>query len=384
MATFIYGDDQAGFIKAESTYGTPVKATATDAIRTVSLPMAPVANRIDVPDEKNTRSLVTTLAGRTSGTWGATCLFRPSESLGVAPDLSALLTLFFTETVNAGTSVVYTLLKDTTAKSASIYRNLGAALHEFVYGAIGQSFTLRWGGNEITTIECAGVAKAFGRTTSNSLANGAGSTVTALVLDDADDVSVYSLVEIGGDDNSGAGHQITAIAHSTQTATLEATHSWSDNDTVVPFLPSPTYSGGAPIYGVDGSLSFDGGSTTVKHIMGSIAMVPNMDLVNEEFGSSSPSDVMLAPGKRTCQLSLEMLVKKSELYMFSEFQRKVTKDMRCNIGTTTGSRLELDANIVEFDPITIDPGESGAARVTLTGKCRASASHEDEFSLTLI
>jgi hypothetical protein len=228
------------------------------------------------------------------------------------------------------------------------------------------------------------VGKAFGRTTSNSKANGGGSSATALILDDLDDVSLYSLLDIGGNDNSGAGWQVTALAHGTNTATIESALSWSHTDPVLPFLPTPTYTGGAPIYGTLGSLSFDGGSTEVKHIRGSISMTPNVDLVNEEFGDSSPADVMLSPGKRACTLSLEMLVKKEDASLFSEFGRKEPKDIRISIGTTSTEIMQIDANVVEFDPVGIDPGESGAARVTLAGKMRASSTLEDEFSITLI
>lgn len=376
---FQYGHDLVGFVQLESTYGVAVKPTSATAFRASNIAMAPVVSRVLPNDRRNTRSRQERTAGRSSATWGVSCLVRPSGSLGVAPDMGDLLTLIFgTETVNASTSVVYSLAKDNSGKMATIYRKT-SDIHELVYGAVASDFTLNWNGGGYATIEVNGVAKGHTRTGSTQ-ANGAGAGVDALVVDDLDFLGLYSIVSIGGDDNSGAGHQITAVNHATETATLEGVHTWSDNDTVVPFLPSPTLTG-SPLYGTTGSVSFDGGSTNIKVVDGSISISTGHDLLNEEFGESSPADVVMG-GMREVTFNLTLIVKKDETHLHSEFFRKVQKDLRITLGETAGSIVQIDMDTCEIDPVGIDIPEEGIQRVSVSGVALASASGEDEITMT--
>jgi len=378
---FQYGHDLVGFVQLESTYGVAVKPTASTGFRASSISMAPVVNRAIPSDRKNTRSRQERTEGKTSATWGMSCLVRPSGSLGVAPDIGDLLAMVFgTETVNASTSVVYTLGKDNSGDFGTIYRET-SDIHEVVYGAVATDFTISWSGSGYATIDINGVGKGFTRT-GHTAANGAGSTVAALVVDDLDFLGLYSIVKIGSDDNSGAGHQVTAVVHSTETATIEATHTWSDDDAVAPFLPTATLTG-SPLYGTVGSVSLDGGSTTTKVVSGSVSVTTGHDLLNEEFGDSNPTDVVMA-GMREVTFSLDLIVKKDETHLHSEFFRKIQKDLRITLGDTAGDIVRIDMDTCEIDPVGVEIPEEGMSRVSLSGVALASSSGEDEISMTWI
>lgn len=376
---FEYGDDLQGFIKLESTYGVAAKPTASDAFRAIQLPMAFVPDRPVVPDRRGTRSRMERVDGRSHATWGATILFRPSGSLGVVPDFGDILRLVFgTETVNGGTSVVYTLLEDLTGLSASVYRQLTNG-HHFVYGAIVQNFNLSWRGNDFIRMTLSGIAKGYGETNATT-ADGADTTSTSLVVADADFLSKYSIVSIGGDDNSGAGYQVTALDHATETATITPAASWSNTDPVAPFLPTPSFTGD-PIYGTKSTVSLDGGSTTVKNVGGSLSVVTGADLLNEEGDADSPTDVIMTD-QRAVDLSLDFLVRKSEANLFSHYRRRIAKDLRFVLGDTAAKRMQIDADNVEIDPNQYDVPDTGLVRVTLPGMA-LGASGEDEVSITL-
>src|SRR3990167_7698260 len=88
---FQYGEGRHGFVVAETTYGTQVKPTATDAFRLTSFDISPEQNRPEVPEQLITRSLQETVEGRKSCRWSATVACRPSDSAGTAPDYGLLL-----------------------------------------------------------------------------------------------------------------------------------------------------------------------------------------------------------------------------------------------------------------------------------------------------
>ena len=371
---FSYGSDLVGFFKPESTYGTAVKPAATDAFRATSITMGAPVGRDYPTDRRNTRSRIERTTSRTPvQPWNATGILRPSGSAGTAPDIGDILKhTLGTETVAGGSSVTYSLLKDPTALSASIYRST-TDLGEGVYGACVQTLALNWSGDSYITWNAAGVAKEYIQT-GNTLANGAGSSATALIVDDADFFTTYSVLSVGSADNV----QVTAVNYATNTLTIAST-SWSDNDVVKPYFPSATLAGD-PLFGTAGSLSLDNGSTTVTHLGGSITISTGIDLLNTEFGGSSSTDVVV-PAYREVSGSLDFLVRKDETHLFTEFRRKVQKDMLITLGTDTGKRLKINCNVTELDPRQRDSPDADMIRYTANFVALASSSGEDEVTL---
>ena len=373
---FSYGSDLVGFFKPESTYGVAVKPAAADAFRATSITMGAPVGREFPNDRRNTRSRIERTESRTPvQPWNATGILRPSGTAGTAPDIGDLLKhTLGTETVAGGSSVTYSLLKDPTALSASIYRST-TDLGEGVYGACVQTLNLTWSGDSYITWNAAGVAKDYIQT-GNTLANGTGSSATALIVDDADFYTKYSVISLASTNDI----QVTAVNYSTNTLTI-ASSSWSDNAIVKPYFPSPTLAGD-PLFGTSGSLSLDNGSTTITHLGGSITVTTGIDLLNTEFGGSSATDVVV-PAYREVSGSVDFLVRKDEAHLFTEFRRQVQKDVVITLGTDSGKRLKINCNVTEFDPTQRDSPESDMIRYTANFVALASSSGEDEVTLVI-
>ena len=371
---FSYGSDLVGFFKPESTYGVAVKPAAADAFRATSITMGAPVGREFPNDRRNTRSRIERTESRTPvQPWNATGILRPSGTAGTAPDIGDLLKhTLGTETVAGGSSVTYSLLKDPTALSASIYRST-TDLGEGVYGACVQTLNLTWSGDSYITWNAAGVAKDYIQT-GNTLANGTGSSATALIVDDADFYTKYSVISLASTNDI----QVTAVNYSTNTLTI-ASSRWSDNAIVKPYFPSPTLAGD-PLFGTSGSLSLDNGSTTITHLGGSITVTTGIDLLNTEFGGSSATDVVV-PAYREVSGSVDFLVRKDEAHLFTEFRRQVQKDVVITLGTDSGKRLKINCNVTEFDPTQRDSPESDMIRYTANFVALASSSGEDEVTL---
>lgn len=374
-----YGDKLVGYAGLESTYGVPPTITAGMGFRAITLRMQQSPDRVPVPDRRGTRSRMQTIQGRPFATWGATAILRPSGSLGVAPDIGPLLTMALgQEAVVADTSVTYSLLRDMSGIHGFVLKQL-TSMHEFVRGAIVQSWTLSWDGRGFIQFECSGIAKAFGRT-GKTQTNGTGTASAALVVDDADQLSVYSIVQVDGD---ATQHIVTALTHSTETATLAATTSWGDDKDVEAYLPAATFVGDAnPLYGTKASLSLDGGSTTVKHLRGSLSGTTGADLNNEESGSDSPTDVIMQDSLREIKLSLDFLVRREDAHLYSEYRRKIAKDVLLTFGDEAGKRFKARMQNVEFDDGQFDTPNSGPSRVTIAGDALGVSAGEDELTLT--
>lgn len=371
---FSYGSDLVGFFKPESTYGVAIKPAAGDAFRATSITMGAPVGREFPGDRRNTRSRIEQTITRTPvQPWSASGILRPSGTLGTAPDIGDMLThAMGTETVAGGTSVTYSLLKDPTALSGAIYRST-TDLTEGVYGAVVQNLSFNWSGDSYVTWTMSGVGKEYIQT-GNTLANGTGSSATALIVDDADFFSPYSVISLASSDDI----QVTAVNYSTNTLTI-ASSSWSDNAVIKPYVPTGTYAGN-PLFGTKGSLSLDNGSSTVTHLGGSISINTGIDLLNTEYGGSSATDVTV-PAYREVTGSIDFLVRKDEVYLFNEFRRGVAQDVLISIGSTATERMKINCNVSQFQPSQRDSPDADMIRYTANLTALASSSGEDEITL---
>jgi len=379
---FQSGEEQVAYAKAESTIGTAVVPAATDAFRVTSFEISPNYDRPAVPERRNTRSLQERIAGRKTANFNINLINRPSGTAGTPPDYHLLLKHAFGTYANASsTSDTYTLLKDPSGLGLSLYRLLEGVM-EGVYGGVIQNITFGWSGDGFATIDISGVGYDM-LWAGTDAANGAGSSTTALIVDDGDFYGKYGVVKIGSDDNSGAGFQITAV--SGQNITLGASASWSDNAAVIPFLPSATLAGSA-LYGTTGSLSLDGGSSTVSHISGSVQMATGVDLFSRNFGASIPSGVILPEG-RSVSGSLNFLVEDNGNYAIlrGEAANKTAQDLKLDIGTTAGSICRIEMPKAEIDTAPLSGGD-GLIECTLnfTALTSTTIAMEDEFKVTYL
>lgn len=379
-ADTVAGDKEYVFVGSESSYATPPTIVAADGIRVINCSMRQVPNRIDSPEKQNTRSRITTLTGREHAAFSIETLYRPSGTAGVGPEVDKLLALLGSEAIVADTSVTYSLLNDLTGISAAIYRYMDG-LQEVVVGAILQSLNIRCtpSATNFIRLTFSGIGESFGRCGSTTT-NGTGTAETALIVDELDQLCENALLEINDVDNSGAGFLVTAMAHATETATIGDAATWGDGDDVVPFLPTPSYGGGNPLHGGSSYLSLDNGSSEVKFIDMNIGVTTGADVNNDESGALVPTAARSA-ATREVELTLDFLVKKTEVNLYSEARRKVQEDVKIIFADgTAGYDTEINMNQVEFEDGSVEMPVGDLARIQMTGKVLAS-SGADEFSI---
>jgi len=157
------GREERLFVVPETTYGAAASAPAGgNATRFTSMQVNQSEERIVRADKKNSRSSLKTVARRKSVDWSITGYLMPSGAAGTAPDGcdDIFEAAFGTETINASTSVVYTLAKEF-EKSLTLHKAVGNALAsgilaEMVRGAVVNQLTFNLSGSEEAMVTASG------------------------------------------------------------------------------------------------------------------------------------------------------------------------------------------------------------------------------------
>ena len=375
MASFQYGEKRLGYFVAESTFGTGVKPAAGDGFVVTDMQITPNYEFHDVPDRRGTRSRMEQVPGRKGATFTMSGTLRPSGVAGTAPDIGLILKHAMGTVSTPNSTVLYELVEDPSDLSGTLYHQLDD-IQEGVVGAIIQTLNFSWNGRDFVTWDASGIGVDV-LEAGTTLANGAGSSTATLTVDDADFFAPYGVIKIGSSDNSGAGHQITAVNYSNNQLTLESNASWSDNDPVIPFLPTMSNTG-SPIYGTKGKLSLDGDSSEVKHTGGSLSINSGLDLHNDEFGSETAQAVVLA-GERVIDHTIDMLVRDTTSYEMSLFRRDAAQDIVVTLGDGAGAQMVIDMPTSRIRPAP-RTGTTGPISVSLSGPALGSGG-EDELTL---
>jgi len=386
-----YGSDLRAYFRTESAFGTAVLPTAATALRVTEATFERPEGRAIPNDRRGTRSRMARTAARQPPiAWTLSGIFRPSDALGTAPEMGDLIKhAMGKETVSASTSVAYTLLKDMTVGaldspgSATILAYQGDVMAG-CSGAIVQSLAFSWSGEDYITWTASGEAQKYIEG-ARDLANGAGASATSLIVDDADNYRVGTVLEIvddttevSQDDGSGAGLQVTAVNYTTNTLTITPAATWSDNDRVIPFAPAGTFVG-TELFGVDGSVSLDGGSSTLDTTGGSVTINTGLSLLNSSFGQTQPEEI-LNNGMREVTCNIDFIADTTNTYLGKEMARKTAYDVQIILGDTAASRVKINMDNVEFDPGAYDSPEEDVVRWSSAG-IALGTSGEDEIDL---
>ncbi len=375
---FQYGEEQVAFGVAESTYGVATVPAATDGFRISDFTITPAYDRPEVPETRATRSLQETITGRKSAGWSINLINRPSGTAGTPPDYHLLLKhAFGSYTNNASTSDVYTPLKDPSGLSLALYRQL-EGIQEGVYGAVVQNATFNWSGDGFSTVAFSGIAKDMSWAGTDQT-NGTGSGATTLVVDKGDMYGKYGVVDINGD---GSAVLISAVSGNNLTIPSDT---WGDNEAVAPYMPTATLAGD-PLYGTAGSLSLDGGSSTISHVSGSLALATGIDLYARDFGTSTPTAVTL-PQRRSVSGNFSFLVEDNGNYetLRGKAANATAQDVQLNIGTTSGSICRIECPKAELSASPISGG-TGLIEMSLsfTALTSTTSATEDEVTVTYL
>jgi hypothetical protein len=389
MSDIAIGRDVIVFAKAEATPGTAVFPAATDAIFLTG-DGAFKQNRGFLPDQqrRDTFSKIAQYKGRLEpGEWNFPTYIKPSGSAGVAPECGQLLEgLFGKETVVGSTSVTYTLLgPGNEILTFSIYFRLGHTVFANLGCAVNSADIVIKAGNDddaLVGINFNGNFIRQIRTGTDALAAEAAAETTTITVDNARKFMIGSVIEIGSDNNSGAGYAVSDVNYETNVLTFSPELvTGQDIDAVVKgYLPTPTEVG-EPIHGRLGHVTFDEDASPVNVpiLQADIGINNNIKVLNEEKNNTDyPTDFLKTAG-REVTLSVQAYFDTETMARYYEIDAQLQKEIKIPAGDTAGKKLRFEFPQVELQMAEVSGGEE--CILTMTKLPLASASFEDEIKL---
>lgn len=294
------------------------------------------------------------------GDWSFPIYARPAITLGEKP-MGALLykALMGKETVNSGVSVVYSqqiskpsfslwVLKDhtmffgsgaTVAKGGTGLTKNGAVKWDFS----GQFMKLGWGG----TSEIA----------ANVLAGD-----TTVTVSDARLYTENAMINLGADDNGGAGYQVTGIDTSTNVVTFTpaAVIGCSLGDYVTPWVPSGTSTLPATeaIENCGSKAVIDTVETPVQTFNITIDDPPKY-LDDEITSACAPLDYVET--QRSITGSLAVYFRELDLSYFHDGKNTINKDISMVAGDTPGNQMTIAMPYCNIDVPDVQDGDNTIA-----------------------
>ena len=364
------GRNRAFFCKAETTYGTFVKPAATDAAKVLSCSFDFSQERRNRMDSRTVRSVSERITGRKAVSWSLESYLVPSGSGSTDPDLAPMIKA----AMGASSSQVFSLTSGQALDSLSLVQQMNNVVSEAVAGAWVETMTISMSGGDDPRISFDGGGSSHIHT-STTTANGAGSSTTDLVVDDADAIEVGSVIKIG----TGSASNIKVTAKNGTAITLESASSWSDGDAVVPDTPSET-TAGSPSPGITGSITL-AGNTGIEIIGFDVSLKNNIKGIVDEAFASTATDFI--PGFRDVSGNLQVRCAKDQAIEIGKRKGFSARDLQIVSGSGTGKVVTIDMDQIEFGFAALNVPESEEVIIDLPFTALAQdASSNDELTIT--
>jgi len=214
------GADELLYVSLETTYGVWKRPVAADGVRVKEINFGRDQERVTRDDKLGTRSHTERIKRKKTVEWTVRAYLVPSgvdpSVTATPPDIGDLLkALFGAETVNAGTDVTYSLVRDQDI-SLSLHR-IDDHFAESLTGCVPNNATFRWSGTDEPEVEFSGFGKNWVITNTSLVAGGAPILGTQINIRDGENAldinSVVHFVTTGGADldNGGIGYHISAV-----------------------------------------------------------------------------------------------------------------------------------------------------------------------------
>lgn len=375
--THALGRNQKFYAKAESTAGTFAKPAGTDAMKVLKSSFPFTYERIPRMDARSTRSTLEQITRRMAVKWALEKYVIPSGSAGTAPDDGELLKAAFgTETVNASTSVVYSLSDTQTLRTVSLVREFNAVLSEAIAGACVNSVKLSMSGGDVPKLSYEGFGWTMAHTgvaVLNGAVAGGASTFTTTAATNRN-ITVGSVVSLGSDTNSGAGYQVTAVNTSTYVCTFTpvAVTGASDGASVAPYVPTETTSGN-PAAGIDGAITVGGASLPLTAF--EVTLSNAVKEINDEANQQTTTDYI--PGIREITGKVTVRARQDQIIRIGRSRAFATEAISAACGTTAGKILTVSIPYAEIIVPSVEVPESEEGTFELAFKALGSSGADD-------
>ncbi len=371
--------EQVVYVVPETTAGVLAAPSAGDALAVVGLGGVPnQAPEYTASEEvAASRSVLAWTRDRMpAGEWTLRTYSRPVAA-GTPPAEAALWkALLGSETVNAGSSVVYqpAVAKPTVSlwwrgRDNTVLFARGATVSKMGLEATAKGYpTLEWSGGCMEAGWC-------GESALSSALSGGETTVS---VDDPERFRPGARVKIGTSDNAGAGHEVTAVdtGAGTLTVTPAVSGAQSAGAAVVPVLPTPTYTG-APLEARDGALTLAGSGLKYKSFQ--LTVEDPTEWINDEVDASSEYPSAFVPGARQVTAEVRQVLRAYDLTRWREAVDGLAQALVWTCGAA-GARIQVSLPKAVLSVPNVEEG-SPAVEITWTARARAQTG-EDEITVT--
>lgn len=378
------GRGQKVFIAEETTVGTMVKPTGTIMSIAGSFPQQDREKLLD-EQRRGSRSRLAQLVARyTPGNWALQTYIKPSGTKGTAPEVDVLCKCATgTKTVNAGTSVVYTLAENLVSCSLMIVQDhtafymIGCGVNQMETNIAGsEEGNISWSG------QC--MKQMFAGTANITGIHALGATSVVLHSGEAKRYwlaggALGPYINVGTSTNAGAGHQITNVNYATDTLTINPglSSEQADDAEVVPWTPTVAELG-TPVHGKLGTATKDAASFNILRCR--IMINNNQKFQIDEKNGTLYASGFVAPVFREVSGSVEIYLRQEAVRHLYESIQNTQIALIVPAGDTQGYIFEASLPKVELNALS-RAGDEEIVQ-TMNYLAVASSSLNDEVTLT--
>lgn len=163
--------------------------------------------------------------------------------------------------------------------------------------------------------------------------------------------------------------RVTAVDLTTNTLTLSSAISCVDGAFIAPWLPHVFGFGGIdnPVTGLQGSVSFDGGSTTIEEIRSvEISVDPKTEDLDNYYGTDTNRGYVVGD-RSDISVKVEMNLSASQFKKIQQARRFESFSMKVILGPASGRRLEVYCPRVMYKIPGVELPDTGSVPVTFEG-----------------
>jgi len=372
---------------AEVTYGTFVKPATTSMMKALMSKFSYKQGRKTREDARQTRSPQQRITGKKECTWSSEHYIAP-RAAGTAPDVGPMLKhALGVETVNASTSVVYTLTRTQGLQgSLSLAHEFSEVVMEALKGAWVQTVKISISGGNEPRISFEGGAADHVQTGYSTAASISNSNTVVVTAADQDLFEVDSIVAVGAQTD----RKVTA--KTANSLTVDGAAITATTPVVKPWIPADTYAlddsgntGGDALAEIDGTLTLtDSGSiiaeTTPKITAFELNITNNFKPINNEAFQDKVTDII--EGYRSITGSITIRARRDWIKLWASRKRFVTTDLFVRVGPASGRRMEIDLNQIEIEFGDLDIPQEEEGLFTLPFLALGTLAGEDECTIS--
>jgi hypothetical protein len=165
------------------------------------------------------------------------------------------------------------------------------------------------------------------------------------------------------------GLKVNAVDLTTHTLTLSSSITCLDGSFVAPWLPHVFGFGGIdnPVTGLQGSVSFDGGATTIEEIRSvEISVDPKTEDLDNYYGTDTNRGYVVGD-RSEISVKVEMNLSASQFKKIQQSRRFESFSMKVVLGPANGRRLEIECPKVMYKIPGVEIPDTGTVPVTFEG-----------------